>query len=237
MFQYPHPLNLSFEGFQPEAFSALARLKAAPHVETYRQEKEALERYVLAPFRRYRDDLVLNWVIPNGLPFGTERDVFSRVLKNDFGAGGSHHHVWMAFYRPPRRRLTDVQLSHAVYPEGFRVGLYVGSYAKGLFGPARARMLDETGETLDLLNTLIRRGYRFAFAPRVTKPEGHPEFTEPMERLPEGLARAEGIWVMRRFERADVEAWGPELVAHVLPELEALWPLYTFWTEAPGVEP
>ncbi len=234
-FRYPVPLDLSFEGFGPEAFDALGRLKAAPHIETYRREREALERAVLAPFRRYRDDLALNWVIPNALPFATERDVFSRVLKNDFGAGGSHHHVWMSFYRPPRRRLTDLQLSHAVYPEGFRVGLYMGGYAKGLFRPARARMVEDEPAALRLLNALIERGHRFAFAPHVTRPEGHPEFAAPLERLPDGLARAEGVWVMRRFPRADVEAWGPALVAHALAEVEALWPLYRFWAEAPAL--
>ena len=231
-FRYPDPLDLSFEGFGAGAFDALARLKAAPHIETYRREKEALERAVLAPFRRYRDDLALNWVLPNALPFETERGVFSRLLKNDFGAGGAHHHLWMAFYRPPRRRLTDLQLSHAVYPEGFRVGLYMGAYAKGLFRPARARMADDEATALGLLNGLLGRGHRFAFAPHVTRPEGHPEFDAPMERLPDGLARAEGVWVMRRFPRADVEAWGPGLVRHALAEVEALWPLYRFWAEA-----
>ena len=231
-FRYPEPLDLSFEGFGPAAFETLGRLKAAPHVETYRAVKDDLQKHVVAPFRRYRDDLVLNWVLPNGLPFETERDVFSRILKNDFGAGGSHSHLWMSFYRPPRRRLSDLQLSHAVYADGFRVGVYVGSYSKGLFREARARMLDEKNESLGLLNGLIDAGYAFAFAPHVTKPEGHPEFSAPLAALPDGLARAQGVWVMRRFPRADVEAWGPGLVPRMLEEMARVWPLYTFWAEA-----
>jgi hypothetical protein len=233
-FVRPAPLALAFEGFGPEAFATLARLRAEPHVARYRQEKAALERVVVAPFRRYRDDLALNWVLPNGLPFETERGVFSRLLKNDFGAGGAHHHLWLSFYRPPRKRLTDLQLAHAVYPDGFRVGLYLGAYARGLFGPALRRTLDEPDEALAHLNALLGRGYVFAFAPRVTKPEGHPEFDAPLDRLPDRLARAEGIWVTRRFPRADVEAWGPALVARALDEVERLWPLYLFWAEAAG---
>ena len=174
----------------------------------------------------------MNWVLPNRLPFETERDVFSRVLKNDFGAGGSHAHQWMAFYRPPRRRLTDLQLSHAIYPDGFRFGLYVGDYARGLFLPARRRMVEDEAAALPLLNALLARGYRFAFAPHVAKPEGHPEFAEALDRLPAGLARAKGVWVMRRFPKADVLGWGPALVARALDEAEALWPLYRFWAEA-----
>ena len=226
------PLDLTFEGFRTEAFEVLARLRAEPHVEQYRKEKEAFRIYVQEPFKRYRDDLVVNGVLPNGLPFETEKNVFSRILKNDFGAGGSHHHLWMAFYRPPRKRLTDLQLSHAIYPHQFTCGLYAGDYAKGLFTAARQRMLDEAPVGLGILNELIRSGYRFSFAPHVTKPVGWPEFDDPLDAWPEGLSRAKGIWVRRAFPRELVIEWGPELVRHALREQERLWPLYRFWAEA-----
>jgi hypothetical protein len=229
---HPDPLVLSFEGYAPEAFETLGRLRREPHVARYRKEKEALRRYVQEPFARYRDDLVLNWVIPNALPFETEKNVFSRILKNDFGAGGSHHHLWMAFYRPPRTRLTDFQLAHAIYPDRCTVSLYAGEYARGLFESARARMLAEEDDALRLLNALIRRGYRFSFAPHVTKPEGLPAFDAPLKRLPEGFRRAKGIWVRRAFSREDVLAWGPGLVARALEEEAALWPLYRFWVSS-----
>ncbi|WP_243663954.1 hypothetical protein [Rhodothermus marinus] len=116
----------TFEGFAPEAFEALARLKSRPHIEQYRQEKPALRRYVQEPFRRLRDDLVVNWVLPNSLALETERNVFSRFLKNDFGAGGCYAHYWMAFYRQGRRRLADVQLIVSLHADGLRVGVYAG---------------------------------------------------------------------------------------------------------------
>ena len=231
-FVHPRPLALSFEGFPAEGLDALARLREEPHIERYRKEKEVLKRSVTEPFKRYRDDLAVNWTIPNGLPFETEKNVFSRILKNDFGAGGSHSHLWMSFYRPPRKRLTDLQLSHAVHPDAFRWGLYVGDYARGLFGPARERLVREPADSLPILNALIAGGYRLAFAPHVTKPEGHPEFTEPLAEIPEGLGRAKGIWVMRRIGREEMDALGPGLVARALEEQAALWPLYLFLAEA-----
>lgn len=222
------PLDLTFEGFPPEGYDALAALRADPHIGTYQTLKPVLDRAVTAPFKRYRDDLAVNWVLPNGLPFETERNVFSRILKNDFGRGGSHSHLWMSFYRPPRKRLSDVQLSHAVYADGFRWGLYVGSYAADLFGPARSRLVDQPAESLPLLNELLGRGYRLAFAPHVTKPEGHPEVTEPLDAVPEGLARAKGIWVMRKISREQAEALGGGLVGAAIDAQEELWPLYRF---------
>ncbi len=234
-FRRRDPLDLTFEGFPPEGYQALARLKANPHIGQYREDKEALDRAVTAPFKRYRDDLALNWVIPNALPFETERNVFSRILKNDFGRGGSHSHLWMSFYRLPRKRLTDLQLSHAVYPDGFRWGLYVGEYAKGLFGPARQRLAEDAA-ALPILNALLARGYRLAFAPHVTKPEGHPEFTEPLDAVPDGLGRAKGIWVMRKISRERAEALGPGLVSAAIDAQEELWPLYRFLADAPELQ-
>ena len=231
-FRRPQPLSLTFEGFPDEAFEALERLRAEPHIGRYREEKAILDRAVTAPFKRYRDDLAVNWVLANGLPFETERNVFSRILKNDFGRGGSHSHLWMAFYRPPRKRLTDIQLSHAVYPDAFRWGLYVGDYAKGLFRAARDRMIEDEAGALAVLNPLLDGGYRLAFAGHVTKPDGHPEVDAPIDALPAGLARAKGIWVQHRIPRDEVQRLGPGLVGRAIDEQERLWPLYRFWAEA-----
>ena len=231
-FRRPDPLDLTFDGFPDEGWAALERLRAEPHIGCYQQEKDVLDRAVTAPFKRYRDDLALNWVIPNGLPFETEKNVFSRILKNDFGRGGSHSHLWMAFYRRPRKRLTDIQLSHAVYPDAFRWGLYVGDYAKGLFPSARARMVDDEAGALAVLNPLLADGYRLAFARHVSKPDGHPEFSEPLDALPDGFGRAKGIWVQKRIPRQEAQALGGGLVARAIDEQERLWPLYTFWAEA-----
>ena len=141
----------------------------------------------------------------------------------------------MSFYRPPRKRLTDIQLSHAVHADAFRWGLYVGDYARGLFRPARERLVRQSGTSLELVNALLARGYRLAFAPHVTKPEGRPEFSEPLDALPDGLDRAKGIWLMRRISREEAQALGPNLVGAAIDAQEELWPLYRFLVEAAGL--
>ena len=234
-FRYPDPLNLAFEGFGKAAFAVLDDLRQHPTVAHLRTIKPAVDRHVFGPFQRYRDDLAVNWVLPNGLPFETEKRVFSRLQKNDFGKGGAHHHLWLAFYRPPRKRLTDLQLSHSLYPDRFTVGLYGGEYAKGLFKPARARMLARPDEALALLNGLLDRGYTFSYARGVTKRDA-PDLSGPLAAFPDDFAKAKGIWVRRAFPKADVLAWGPQLVAHALREMEALWPLYRFWLGASDEE-
>lgn len=235
-FTVPEPLRLRFEGFAEEAFAVLERLREHPNVEQYREEKDAIAEYVTEPFKAYRDDLVLNWVLPNRLPFETERNVFSRLLKNDFGAGGCHHHQWMAFYRPPRRRLSDVQLSHSLYPDGFAFGLYIGEYAKSLFRAVRAQMTEQPERALAMLNALIERGYTFTYAPTVTRALSSPTFTEPLDDLPDDLGRAKGMWVRRKVERDDVLDAGPEFVRLALDAQAVLWPLYAWWIGADDPE-
>ena len=225
-------LDLRFTGFTPEAFAVLERLRRHPHIEQYRAEKEAIAAHITAPFKAYRDDLVVNWVLPNHLPFETEKNVFSRLLKNDFGAGGCHHHQWMAFYRPPLRRLTDVQLSHSLYPDGFVFGLYMGEYAKALFRDAKTWMLDDPARTLDLLNGLIQCGYTFTYASTVTKSLASPTFSEPLTTLPEDLDRANGMWVRREVPRDIVLDTGPDLVRLAIAAQAELWPLYVAWAGA-----
>ncbi len=225
----PDQLSLSFEGFPEEGLIALAELRADPHIGRYQELKPTLDRCVSAPFKRYRDDLVVNWVLPNGLPLETERNVFGRILKNDFGAGGSHHHLWMSFYRRHRTRLTDVQVSHGVYPDGFRFGLFLGDRAKGLFKPAKRRFADEPARAAKLLTALADKGFgvevRKGSAPKQT-------LDIAADDLANELQRATHIWLSRWLSRADVLALGPLLVARGIDASEDLMPLYSFIVEA-----
>ncbi len=230
---FPEPLGLHFEGFSSHAFTTLAALRDQPHVEQYRRLKPALDQHVVAPFKRYRDDLALNWVIANGLPFETEKNVFSRILKNDWGAGGSHSHLWMAFYRQGSKRLHDAQLSHSLDPDGFTVGLYVGDYAQAWTVNLRERIGEAPGAFFDLLAALPEkegwRAFVYAGAGQTRREVGRG--AAAAAALP-AIRRAKGFWVRRTFEKADVLAWGPALVAHSLAALAALWPLYLYFLAA-----
>lgn len=225
------PLDLSFGGWQPEAFAILERLKEHPHIEQYRREKEdgGLARHLKEPFKRYRDDLVVNWVLPSRLDFETEKNVFSRLLKNDFGAGGCHHHKWMAFYRPGLKRLKDVQLSHSLSPRGMDVGIYVGAYAKDLLKQAQARIEAQPQRYLDLINALLEQpGWRFSYHYGSGESKRSPKHEAPLGALPDDLPKADGIALRRLFPRAAMEAAGPAFVGDALEAILDVWPLYQF---------
>ena len=234
----PDVLDCSFTGWQPEAFELLDRLCEEPHIGQYKKERDAgrLDEHLREPFKRYRDDLVVNWVLPNRLGFETEKNVFSRLLKNDFGAGGCHHHRWMAFYRPEAgKRLKDVQLSHSLSPKGLTVGLYVGAYAKELLAQAKERIQDRPAHYRSLVNTLLERdGWYFSYHYGSGKRKSSSKRWAPLDALPGNWKKADGLAVRKRLERDDVIAWQEDIVRHALEAVVEVWPLYRFYLAERG---
>lgn len=230
-FILPEPLDLRFEGFGDDAFDVLDALRCHPHIDEYRKQKERIRAAVQAPFKRYRDDLVVNWLLPNRIDLETERHVFSRILKNDFGAGGCHHHMWMSFYRPGKRRLRDVQLAHSIWPHGFRVSLYVGRPVPRLFKRVRRRILDRPSAFLALLNPLLQEEITTFHLTYGHKSQ--PSVVEtPLEALPDGFSNAKGIAIRREVPRENVVEGGSQLVGVALHSVFALWPLYRYFLES-----
>ncbi|PSQ97244.1 MAG: hypothetical protein BRD55_02870 [Bacteroidetes bacterium SW_9_63_38] len=226
----PDALDCSFEGWSSAVFEMLDRLRAEPHIDQYKKEKPGVTNHLRDPFRRYRDDLVVNWVLPNRLEFETETHVFSRLLKNDFGAGGCHDHLWMSFYRPHTRRLEDVQITHRVSPDGFAVGLYVGAYATDLLKQAKERIFAAPATYLDHVNRLLDdENWRFYTHRGSGDRETQVVVENPLDDLPDSVERAEGIYVRHYISRDETLALGPELVDRALDLVFALWPLYRFY--------
>lgn len=219
-------LDVTFEGFRQDAFEVLERLRREPHIERYREEKASIKKYLTEPFKRFRDDLVVNWVIPNQLPFETERNVFSRLLKNDFGAGGCHHHLWMSFYRYGRNRLTDYQLIHSISPDHFVTGLHVGRNAPDLLKTGRYRILSEPARFIEIVNAALLNGLYLEI--EVSRKEKRKLIKEPLDSLPDGIQKASSLWLRRKRTRDEVLQMGSELVRNEIFTLKDLWPLYVF---------
>ncbi len=231
---FTDPPDLHFEGFTAESFAVLDRLDAKPDLEQYRAERggpdgsgpDRIAAHIKEPFARYRDDLVVNWIAPSALRFETDRGVFSRLPKNDFGKGGCKSNLWLAFYRPPRKRLTDAQLSHCIKPTGVHVGLFVGAYGTELLEHAKARIADAPDRVLAALNPCFVGDTRFRY--RVRRRGGIVTHTHraPLASLPDDIGRALDLAVRTTFPRADVIAWGPRLVTEAFAVIRRLWPLY-----------
>ena len=226
----PKNLDRSFEGWSTEVFEMLDRLRAEPHIDQYEKEKPGVTNLLKDPFRRYRDDLVVNWVLPNRLDFETEKNVFSRLLKNDFGAGGCHDHLWMSFYRPKTKRLEDVQITHRVSPDGFAVGVYVGAYATDLLKQVKDRIRDAPATYLDLVNPLLESdGWRFYTHRGSGQNEEKDVHAVPLETVPDSVEGADGIYIRHYISREETLSLGPELVDRAIELVLAAWPIYRYY--------
>ncbi len=231
------PPSRVFGGFTDETFDVLGALRQEPNVTAYRREKALIEAHVTGPFKRYRDDLVVSLVLPNRLPLETERNVFSRLLKNDYGAGGSHSHLWMSFYRHGRKRLTDPQMSHSVDPDGLSVGLYVGDHYGDYFARFKDRIAAEPSAFAAILRGIVDAhgddapaglppfsAYAYTRAKGV---ESRHDLTAPDADLG-AIARSTGVWVRTRWPRDAVVAMGPQAVDAAARAVARLWPLYVW---------
>lgn len=212
-----------FPGFSAETFAVLDRLREAPHVETLRVERENIAKHVKAPFEAYRDDLTAALVLPNRLPWETEKGVFSRLPKNDFGAGGAHAHLWMSFYRSGYTRLTDVQFGHSLSSKGLRLNFYVGDYMREGLERLRAGWA-HPAEKSDLLERLnhLPDGYTWTFLNR-RRERFAPEGLEPKS--------IGALVVQRDIPRDDVLSLGSDLVFDALAHYAACWSVYRWVVE------
>jgi hypothetical protein len=125
-----------------------------------------------------------------------------------------------------------VQLSHGIYPDAFSFGLYVGAYAKDLHRAVLDRLVHEPDAALDRLNPLLEDGFTLAFARTVTRRDTTETVSEPLDALPDGIARAKGIWLRRTLDRETVLALGPALAERGIEAARTLMPLYRWMIEA-----
>lgn len=224
-----HPLDLRFEGFSSEAFAILSRLRRNPNVSQYRLEKPSIYRHLLEPFKRFRDDVVVNLILPNGLVLETERNVFSRLLKNDYGAGGSHAHLWMSFYRPGRTRLSDFQPFHAIRSEAFVSGLHAGGRDRTIARAAQEVLMLDAAASLARLNELFSTG-GWTFVAESGTGRRRYETSSEISAFPEWIDRAVHLSIYRTFSRDAVLAWGADLVAHAIYAMSDVWWFYDAFT-------
>lgn len=224
--QLPRQLDLHFPGFTADAFAVLERLRSNPRIEQYREEKGDIDLHVMEPFRKFRDDLVVNLVLPNHLALETERNVFSRLLKNDFGAGGCNSHVWMSFYRPDRTRLTDLQPFHGIDPDGFYSGLHVGGRDRAVLRAMHEAIAADPDGILKELNELLRAG---GWTLEVEGGSGASrrrfETSREIVQLPP-MTRTSTLSIYRSVTAPEVIDLGSRLVAKSAEAMVAVWPMY-----------
>jgi 5-methylcytosine-specific restriction enzyme B len=81
----------------------------------------------------------------------TEKGVFAKVLKNDYGRGGAWPFYWGAFYPKGGKRINDAQLSTVINKDQLEFGFFIGHYS----GDQRVRFLDNCRQYREQLVALL----------------------------------------------------------------------------------
>ncbi len=116
--------------FTPTTFELLAGLKATPTKDFYTAHKAEIKAQVEEPFRRLFEGVRERVREEIRESMETEKKVFSRILKNDYGVGGAWDFLWAAFYPKGGERTKDVQLWVSIHDDRLEAGFSFGEYSQ-----------------------------------------------------------------------------------------------------------
>ena len=148
--------------FRATTFELLTELHRNPTSAFYASHKDELQRLVEDPL----EDLLRSVArqLPDSISqlMETEKKIFARILKNDYGRGGAWDFYWGAFYPKGGKRTEDAQLFLWINHERVRFGFYIGTYG----GNEQARFVRNVARNRAALlgmlpGTLMTRSYEF----------------------------------------------------------------------------
>ncbi len=111
--------------FSAECFTLLAGLQETPTYAFYQAHKTALQNLVQTPFQRLLREVV-NRLPTAMLPhLETEKKLFGRIPKNDYGQGGAYPFYWGALYPKGGKRIGDAQLYVLINSTALKIGFWL----------------------------------------------------------------------------------------------------------------
>ncbi len=112
--------------FTSKTFELLAGIHESPTKAYYDAHKPDFQQYVEQPFQALMREVAVK--LPQAVTdiMETEKRIFGRILKNDWGKGGAWDFCWGAFYPKGSKRTDDAQLSMWINHNRLEFGFYIG---------------------------------------------------------------------------------------------------------------
>lgn len=225
--------------FTPKTFGLLAGLHESPTREFYSNNKDDFERYVEDPFQDLFSRVIAQ--LPPAITklMETEKNLYSRIPKNDYGRGGAWDFYWGAIYPKGGKRISDAQLSVWLNRDYLYFGFYIGEYGS----EARDLFLRNVRENQDVLigileSDLDRKGIVFGSSDQIRE-EGASLNEIPIPSLRQWLQdpSAHGIRVGRMMSREQtLEISREALCSQIMETFRKLFPLVLLTTSAVPIE-
>lgn len=156
--------------FTAKTFELLEALHNNPTQQFYAEHKEEFRQYVQEPLQRLFHE------VRDRLPqqirdaMETEKHIFARIPRNDYGRGGTWDFYWGAFYTKGGKRTSDAQLFIDIHSSFLHFGFYIGEHESQCRERFDANLKKHRDELVALLqDNLTGLGILF----------GHPDDVEP----------------------------------------------------------
>ena len=202
--------------FGQEAFALLEGLHKAPTLAFYVAHKDEFEEFLETPFQRLFKKVALALKPATRALLETEKGLFSRIQKNDYGRGGAWDYYWGALFPKGRKRTDSPQLFVLLDHVALSFGFYIGEYGT----EDRARFSRRARDNADALASALGdrlAGKAVKFGPR----EDNGLDIREWLRDPAGEYRA-----AQAFDRQALASVSEEdVVEEISSTFEALFPL------------
>jgi len=116
--------------FTSECFDLLAKLHADPTAATYQDNKDKIKDNIEKPLQSLLKEVVTHLPAKIVSEMETEKKIFARMLKNDWGQGGAWDFYWGALFPKGGKRTEDAQLFIWIDHESLEAGFYMGEQGK-----------------------------------------------------------------------------------------------------------
>lgn len=115
--------------FTAQTFALLEQLRVSPTKDVYVAHKQEFRDHLERPFQELFEQVVTQLRPEITELMETEKHVFSRIPKNDYGRGGAWPFYWGALYPKGGKRIEDAQLYASIDADRLGFGFYMGEYA------------------------------------------------------------------------------------------------------------
>ncbi|MCK4821119.1 hypothetical protein KA005_35470, partial [bacterium] len=114
--------------FSSKTFQLLGQLHENPTRDFYQKHREEFKEYLEEPFQQLFYHIASSLMPPISHQMETEKGLFARIIKNDFGKGGAWDFYWGALYPKGGKRISDAQLFMWINRDRLEFGFYIGEY-------------------------------------------------------------------------------------------------------------
>lgn len=142
--------------FTERTFTLLDGLHENPTADYYRAHREEFIDYLQDPFRELMSD-VRDRLEPEVHNFmETEKGIFSKIVKNDFGRGGAWDFYWSAFYPKGGKRIEGAQLFVSINHDCLHFGFSISDFGVKQRVRFRESCIENKEVLIDLLSDIIQ---------------------------------------------------------------------------------